>query len=157
MANAAYSVPWSGTALVAATAKSMVYVKPVTNVTCTITAFAVTFDGVTASNTPVLIEVCTGTAVSNSTPGTGSTSTAGRQVRGTPGSSANAGSATAITSEPTVLTVVQSYLVPPTSGLIIQFPLGREIEVEAGTRKMVALRVTAPQVVNCAGYIEFEE
>jgi hypothetical protein len=62
------------------------------------------------------------------------------------------------TVEPTVLTATRQWLVTPNAGLYtIQFPLGREPEADATTIKGLAVRVTAPAVVNVRGYVEFEQ
>ena len=68
----------SATALTAATAKTIVNVIPSANRIATIVEFGVSFDGVTASAVPVLVELV------SSSQGTSGTSTAGtiNQIRG---------------------------------------------------------------------------
>jgi hypothetical protein len=124
--------------------------------------FGVFFDGVTASNTPVLVELVKSTNATNSTPGTNNTSVTPVQSRGDANTTGNgvAASFTAFansTSEPTVLTVVKRWLVPPTSGMLYQAPLGRETAVipVASTFMGLGLRLTAPQTVNARCYMEF--
>ena len=140
-------------ALAAATAKTILAVVPSTGRTLTVTELSVSFDGVTASAVPVLVELCT------STQATAGTSTGGTisQVRGRP-TTVGATSAINYTVEPTVLTATRQWLVTPNGGLYtVQFPLGREPEADATTIKAVALRITAPAIVNVRGYVEFEQ
>jgi len=155
MAAAGYVVS-SGTsaiALAAATAKTIVNVIPSAGRTATVTELSVSFDGVTASAVPVLVELC------QSTQATAGTSTAGTltQVRGR-ATTVGATAGVNYTVEPTVLTATRQWLVTPNGGLwTIQFPLGREPEADATTVKGLALRVTAPAIVNVRGYVEFEQ
>lgn len=156
MAAPGFIVPFSATALAAATAKTVAYVKPATARTLTIVEIGLTFDGTSSSAVPVLVELMSGTAATNSTPGTGSTSVTPDQIRGV-ASTAGSTAAKTATSEPTVLTQLKPYYVPPTGGLILQFPLGREIDGNPTELAMFAVRCTAPAIVNVSGYIEFEE
>jgi hypothetical protein len=143
----------SATALTAATAKTIINIIPSTGRTATIVEFGVSFDGVTASAVPVLVELC------SSTQATSGTSTAGTltQLRGrttTVGATAGIN----YSAEPTVLTAIKQWLVTPYGGnLVIQFPLGREPEADATTNKGIAIRVTAPAAVNVRAYAEFEQ
>ena len=143
----------SATALTAATAKTIINIIPSTGRTATIVEFGVSFDGVTASAVPVLVELC------SSTQATSGTSTAGTltQLRGrttTVGATAGIN----YSAEPTVLTAIKQWLVTPYGGnLVIQFPLGREPEADATTNKGIAIRVTAPAAVNVRAYAEVEQ
>lgn len=157
MATPGYTVT-TGTAaiaLAAATAKTLIDLLAAANDYPTVVEFGVSFDGVTPSAVPVLVELC------HSTEGAAGTSTGGtiRQVRG-PRATANITAGVNYTVEPTTLTVLKHWLVPPTSGMVMQFPLGREPEgiVTAATAgKGLCLRVTAPAIVNVRAYIEYEE
>jgi len=152
----------SAIALSAATAKTVAYINAAAANQPSIVEFSVSFDGVTASAVPALIEIVYGTKASNSTPGTGSTSFTPLQVRGWPAQTSAQTAANNCSSEPTVLTAVKQWLLTPNGGLlVIQSPLGREpTAVASGTSlsgNQVGLRVTAPAVVNTRGYIEYEE
>ena len=155
MAAAGY-VATSGAAqsLTAATAKTFLAVLPSTGRTLTVTEVGVSFDGVTASAVPVLVELVTSTGA---TAGTSAAATI-NQIRGR---STTVGATAAIYSaEPTVLSVLRQWLVTPNGGLlVVQFPLGREPESDAtgSTNKLLGLRLTAPATVNARGYIEFEQ
>lgn len=147
---AGYTVPFQDVALVAATAKTVVSVTPAKLIT--INTVVISFDGVTATNTPVLIEVCKGDGTSVGT----STAVTPVQVRGRP-VAAGSSAAKAYTAEPTVLTQMKPIRIPPTSGLMVQLPLGREEQADPTTCKVIAIRLTAAQAVNVTGFIEFEE
>lgn len=145
-------------ALTAATARTCLMVLAPATCGGQLIEVSVTFDGVTAGNTPVLVELVKSSNATNSTPGTGNTSVTPVQSRGD-GNTSGAGLAplftsfAASTSEPTVLTVVKRWLVPPTSGLLYQAPLGRELAIIPSSG--VGIRLTAPQAVNARVGLEF--
>ena len=154
MSAAGYTVSsGAATALSAATARTIINVIPATGRLLSLVEFAVSFDGVTASAVPVLIELCV------STQATTGTSTAGTltQLRGRP-TTVGATAGINYTAEPTVLTTVKQWLVTPYGGtLVVQAPFGREPEADNTVNKGVALRLTAPAAVNARAYIEFEQ
>ena len=155
MAKAGYAVTTgAAVALSAATAKSVLAVLSPSGFGVDLISYSLSFDGVTASAVPVLVEVCTSTNATNSTPGTNNTTGTVNQIYGR---SITAGFTAfyASTSEPTVLTVVESHLLTPVGGLIVRdYPLGQTIDtaVSAG----LVLRVTAPATVNCRALMRFE-
>jgi hypothetical protein len=157
MAKAGY---WVGTssavALSAAAAKTALMVITPSQFGGDFKKFRISFDGVTASAVPVLCEVVRSTNASNSTPGTGNTSETSNIVQ-VYGRSITTGftAFSASTSEPTVLTVVERFLLTPTGGtLIYDFPLGDtyEWDVSAG----MGIRLTAPATVNARASAIFE-
>jgi hypothetical protein len=145
-------------ALVAATAKTCLMIIAPSTMSGQLIEVSVTFDGVTAGNTPVLVELVKSSNATNSTPGTNNTTVTPVQSRGD-GNTNGAGLAplftafAASTSEPTVLTVLKRWLVPPTSGLLYQAPLGRETAIIPSMG--LGVRLTAPQVVNVRCGFEF--
>ena len=146
----------AGAALVAATAKTAINLIAGATTQPIITEFGVSFDGVSSTAVPELVELCT------STQGAAGTSTAFTplQIRNWPPAAAICTAGVNYTAEPTTLVVVKHWYVPPTSGMVLQFPLGREIEgiITAATAgKGWALRLTAPAIVNYKAYFEFEE
>lgn len=152
----------SAIALVAATAKTLLYVNGGTNIPAAFAEVCVGFDGVTASAVPVLVELAGGTKASNSTPGTGSTSFTPLQMRGWAGALASGcAAANTCTSEPTVLVSWKQWLVTPNGGLlIVQFPMGKEPSshsIASTSGLQIAIRATAPAVVNARGYEEHDE
>ena len=141
----------SAVALAAATAKTVVGVKAHANSGLYVAEYKISFDGVTASAVPVLVEFCYATFATNS-PGTNSTSTTPRQLGGR---SLTAGFTAAKnwSAEPTVLTVIEEHLLTPNGGLYVyQYPLG--YEPDAALAEGFALRLTAPAIVNCRGGIK---
>jgi hypothetical protein len=140
-------------ALVAATTKTILNLITAANALTRIVEFSVSFDGVTASAIPALVELCYSTQAGAGTPGSAPTIS---QLRG-PTRTVQATAAQNYGAEPTVLTSWKRWFVPVYNGLlVIQFPLGREPE-QIVTADALAIRVTAPAIVNVSGYIEFEE
>jgi hypothetical protein len=56
---------------------------------------------------------------------------------------------------PTTAVSLETHFVPPTSGIYVQFPLGREPEVQVSAFSRV--RVTAAAAVNCYAGVMWEE
>ena len=150
---AGYSFTTEGAeALAVDTAETILNLINAVNSLIRVTELSVSFDGVAATNVPALIELM------NSTQAVSGTSTVAtvRQLRG-PTRTVQGNGRHSYTVEPTVLTELKSWLLRPDGGLlIIQFPLGREPEQVSGGDGY-PIRVTAPDIVNVRGYIEFEE
>jgi hypothetical protein len=144
----------SGTAttpvpLVAATAKTVVAVLGASSDTLNVDEIGISFDGVTSSAVPAIVEL-----VEVSTLGT-STSYTPQQVYG-PAQASSASAAYNASVDGTVQAIKASWYVPVFNGLlIVQYPLGKEAQVAAS--RGFGLRVTAPAVVNCLPYIFFSE
>lgn len=104
MAMNQFDVPATTVALTAATAKSVVGLKAATNVCVKITEVAMSFDGATSSNAPVVCEFMQSTFGANA-PGTASTSlTLSNSKRDTGrAETVQATAAKAWTTEPTTL------------------------------------------------------
>lgn len=146
MAAPIYSIVTGGAvALSAATAKSILGVKAHANSGIQVSALRIGFDGVTASAVPVLVELCYCTWATNS-PGTNSTSVTPAQKSGrvlTAGFTAGK----TWTAEPTVLTVLDEWLLTPNGGLaLVDIPLGNEYD--SALAEGFVLRCTAPATVN---------
>lgn len=157
MAKSGYSCTTEGAvALSAATAKSIIGVKSgatTANHGVDLIKFRVSFDGVTASATPVLIELCAATFATNA-PGTNSTSTTVRQDYGR---LAGTGFTTAKnwTTEPTVLTVLEEILLTPNAGTVLyDWPLGTSPDSALG--EGFVIRCTAQANVNVRSTLWFE-
>ncbi len=121
-----------------------------------LTEFAISFDGVTSSAVPALVEIVTSTQAGAGTSGVTPTIT---QVRGrtTTGSAPTGGGN--YTVEPTTLVSVSRFYVPQFDGTFVyQLPLGREIECDssAGTIKALGLRINTSATVNVVGHMEVE-
>lgn len=136
--------------LAAATAKTILAVRGGAAFGLDLRKWAVSFNGVTASAVPALVELCTwsGAGTGTSTAAT-PVQTGGRVIaHGVGGSGQN------FTVEPTALTVVKTDLLTPNGGLLIE-----EFATESGFDSDVltgfAIRVTAPAVVSCRGSLEW--
>lgn len=150
---AGYSFTTEGAqALAAATAETMVNAINAANGLIRLVEFGVSFDGVSSSAVPVLVELCSSTQAGA---GTSSSATI-RQLRG-PTRTVQFTAERQYTVEPTVITVLKEWLVPAFNGLlVIQFPLGREPE-QTITLDGLLIRATAPATVNGRAYMEIEE
>jgi hypothetical protein len=146
MAKAGWSIVTGGAiALSAATAKTILGAKAHANSCLDLQRLRVGFDGVTASAVPVLVELCAATFATNA-PGTASTSVTPALLYGrstTVGWTAGK----TWTTEPTVLTVLDEWLLTPNGGLVIyDLPLGQTIDTPLAEGLVV--RCNAPAAVN---------
>lgn len=146
MSAVGYSCQTEGAvALSAATAKTIIGVKAHANSGLQLKGFFVAFDGVTASAIPVLVEVMYSTWATNS-PGTASTSTTVRQSYGRI-LTAGFTSGKTWTTEPTVLTNIEEFLLTPNAGFVAyQWPLGQE--PDSALAEGFVIRCNAPAAVN---------
>lgn len=146
MAKANYAAPAAAAvALVAATAKTGWGVLAPAQFGVDLQGFSFAFDGVTATAVPVKIELCKATFATNP-PGTASTSITVQQESG-PVITAGFTSASAWTTEPTVLTPIWIWQLDPNKGTqVTDRPPDRTWDnvVSQG----YALRFTAPAAVN---------
>lgn len=158
MAQCGYSiVTASAVALTAAIARSILGAKALTASGLQVKGFTVSFDGVTASAVPVVVELCYCTFASNS-PGFGSPEASaqaapvqnyGRTI------AAGFTGGRAWTAEPTVLTVIDEFLLAADKGVLAyQFPLGQEPDCTVS--EGFVLRCTAPAAVNVRGSMKLE-
>jgi len=141
-------------ALVATTAKSVLGVKGNAAFGVDFIGFRIGFDGVTATDKAVLVELCYATFATNS-PGTNSTSvtvdtTYGRAV--TSGFTA----ARAWTAEPTVLTPIDEWTLTPIGGTVV-WDIPRDRTPDSAVSEGFVLRCTAPtNAVNVRATLMFE-
>jgi len=154
MSAVGYSITSEGAmVLVAATAKTILGAKAHANSGLQMKGFKVAFDGVTASAVPTLIEVCYATFATNS-PGTASTSVTVRQKYGRLLTAGFTGARNWST-EPTVLTVFDEFLLPTDKGLFAyQFPLG--MEPDTALAEGLVIRVTSPSTPNVRATMDLE-
>lgn len=149
---ARYTVETNGDiALTAATAKTILSYINASNGVARLIEMAVSFDGTSATAEPVTVEVCYST---EATAGTATSHTMAQT--GGPTRTAQGTAKRNFTAEPTALTVWKRWLVHPQTGLVLQFPLGREPELIV-TADALVMRCMAPANVNCQGYMEIEE
>src|SRR3569832_326732 len=106
MANPAFVANTGGAiALAAATAKTILGVIPASNKSLTVTEIDVSFDGVTASAVPVLVELCASTGAGAGT----STSVTPNPSRGPLGVTVTSSAAKNNSAEPTALTTIREW------------------------------------------------
>lgn len=159
----AYTVLSGGTAtggaiaLTAATAKTVLMLIASTANQPSWVEAQVSFDGVSASAVPVLVEWISST---QATAGTNTAQTP-KQIRGWPGQPSQTSAAVNYTAEGTTYEAFKKRLLTPNGGLlVIQQPMGREPTgiITATTQfKGMGFRLTAPAGVNCHVDAEFEE
>ena len=119
--------------------------------------FGISFDGVTATAVPALVELVSSTQATAGT-GTGTptvTQVRGRVTGGEPPTASGRHSA-----EPTALVRHRAWYVPQFMGvLVVQLPLGREPETDdsGGTIKAYGIRVNVTANVNVMCYMETEK
>lgn len=143
-------------ALAAATAKSILGVKGNAAFGVDLIGLSVSFDGVTTSAVPVLVELCYATFATNS-PGTNSTSVTvdtayGRQV------ASGFTAARNWTSEPTVLTPIKELLLSPdgnANGPLV-WDIPRDRTPDSAFAEGFVIRCTAPAIVNVRATLELE-
>lgn len=114
--------------------------------------WSIEFDGVTASNVPVQVQLVIVTATSAA--GTGGTIVSMKNFQAAPAATSKTLPAT----EGTV-GVIEAHRVPPTSGLLIQYPLGEEPSIigAASTASGIAIRALAGAAVNASCTLQWEE
>lgn len=147
-----YSASFDAVPLVAATAKSVVEIKTPSTTGLVILGWWLEFDGVTAGNTPVKVEVgrfsAAITTLTSLTPAKvnhGNVSLASQCTCGYNASTEGAGTASDI----------EYHRIPPSSGLLIPESLGMEWVV--GASGFWRIRCTAAQAVNVTGGIRWTE
>lgn len=149
MANT-YSVVAGSTALVAATAKTLIELATGSGVANVITRVAVSFDGVDASKVPVKVDWIRYTST-----GTGTAYTPNK-IKAEAGPAAASTAKVNLTAEGTgSITVIDSILISPTAAYAEAYPLGRELTMT--TSQFLGLRLTAPAAVNAVVTVYFEE
>lgn len=154
MASSGYSViTTAAVALTAATAKCILGVKSHANFGLDLTYVQVSFDGVTASAVPVLVELCYCTFATNS-PGTASTTRTPSQKYGRV-IAVGATAASAWTTEPTVITVQDEQLLTPNGGLV-KWRESLGTSADCAVSEGFVIRCTAPATVNVRATMEWE-
>lgn len=142
-------------AMSAATAKSVLNAIAAANAPIKVKEFAVSFDGVTSSAVPALVELGACTQGAAGTAGSAPTPARRNGPVRTVAWSAGAN----YSSEPTTITVLDAWYVPVFNGIFVkQYALGDEpdTEVSASTEGLL-LRVTAAATVNCRASMAVQE
>lgn len=151
MPKAGYTAQSGSVALAAATAKTCLMIIAPSTFGIDLRSLEIGFDGVTAANTPVLVEIVSSTQAGAGTPGSSPTAVQGYGRAITVGFTAGA----AYSAEPTVLTTLDAFTLSPNGGLIIRdWPLGEGFDQDVS--KGLGVRLTAAQVVNARVNMKFE-
>lgn len=137
-------------AMVAATAKTVVGVFGTAGTSIALIRTVISFDGVTATAVPALVEVGITSAA-----GTAGTAFTPVQWAGATMASACAAGYN-YSAEPTYNRILHSFYAPVLMGSLVEWsPLGDEIQCDSS--QGLAIRVTAPAVVNCLASIVYAE
>lgn len=135
----------SAVALVAATVKTLLQIVPASNRPVRAIELGISFDSVTSTDAPVVVEL-----VRQSTAGTSSALTLVVDQENDSSSLVMTALQT-FTAEPTLVSTLRTWHVSPIGGLfIMQWPLDRE-PVALGNR--LAIRCTAPQAQAATAYL----
>ena len=148
---------WAATAESAAVANTMatlLEVNPPAARFARITEASVTFSGVSSTDVPVLVQFVQVTATSAA--GTAVTPVSVQDNQG-----AVAAGAKKLPATEGTVSIVKTYMVPPSSGLVVQYPLGREPKIIGGaaTASGWAIRANrgAGAAINADANLEWEE
>lgn len=155
MAHNKFDVPFSTVALTAATLKSTVGVKAAANVCLKLTEIAVSFDGATSSNAPVVCEQKQSTFATNS-PGTNSTSVTPAKRDTGRAETVQGTAAKNWTTEPTVLTLQRSIDIGQFNGAMHNIYTFDSPFIVIGGQGFVHC-LTTPNNVNTSGFLTGEE
>lgn len=137
-------------ALAAATAETVLQLRGATAVKARLIEWGVSFDGVSATEQPVRIRL-----LRQTTDGTGTGAT---EVAWDPDApTANCAALHTFSAEPTAGDVLAEYNVHPQTGIVVQYPLGREPVLDNATTSRLGIECNAPAAVNASAYIVWEE
>ena len=148
MASTLYVAPAAATvALSAAVAKSVIGVSGAADFGIDLRKIHYGFDGVTAANIPVSVELCYATFATNA-PGTSSTAITPTAVGGRSLAATGFLAASNWTVEPTVLTVIDAWTVSPNGTSIAYDFAGFGDTPDSAFSQGFVIRINAPQAVN---------
>ena len=138
-------------ALAAATAKTVLALISSTGAKPRLVEWGVSFDGVSATAEPVRVRIVRATA-----DGTGTATTMKSWDPDNP--TAGETGKRNYTAEPTKETqALLEYEVHPQAGIVVQYPLGREIVLDNATTSILCIECTAPAIVNAEAYMVWEK
>jgi len=142
-------------ALAAGTKETLVQMRGVTTARAKLTAWGISFDGISPTDPPVVV-----TLERQSTDGTATAATKSRDDTAAPSASLIGGFRT-FTAQPTSGNIIETYEVHPQGGMLIrEYPLGREKILAAATTDRLAVTATVPSgstAVNCVAWMHWEE
>ena len=142
-----YTVTADGVALVAATAKTVLNIASPATIRMRVTGIQISFDGVTAGNAPVLVELLRQTSAGTVTAVTpAATDPAAPAALGTAGKNASA--------EPTGPTVIKTFRLSPNGGTAFVPLVGADM-ITVPVSGFFGIRCTAANNVNCNAEIAY--
>lgn len=146
-----YSVTTETEEALSTTVETVLQLRGATTVKAKVIEWGISFDSTSATAEPVRVRL-----LRQTTDGTG---TGASEVAWDPDNpTANVTAFNTFSStEPTAGDVLCEMHVHPQSGVIIQYPLGREPVLDNATTSRIAIDVLAPAAVNCTAYIVWEE
>lgn len=155
MAALSEGIPFETVALVAATPKSVAGFKAPANQAVVVDGINIGFDSTNPSGAPVIVELCSCTFATQP-PGTASTAvTPGPYDQARP-ETPQISAAKNWATEPTVITVVETFNVPSYTGsAIVPLPLTKPFIVKGGNG--MVLRCNSPVNCNATGTIKATE
>jgi hypothetical protein len=145
-----YSVTTETEEALTTSVETVVQLRGATTVKAKIIEWGISFDGVSSTGEPVRVRL-----LRQTTDGTGSGAT---EVAWDPDNpTANCTAFHTFSAEPTAGEVLAEMHIHPQSGIVIQYPLGREPVIDNAATSRVAIDVLAPAAVNCTAYLVWEE
>jgi hypothetical protein len=139
---------------VPATMSTIIEVNPPANRLIKIQQLSIEFSGVSATDVPVIVQFCEVTAASAA--GTSLTPQPGKD-----GQVAVASAAKTLPASEGTVTILEEHNVPPSSGLVIQYPLGEQYEVQGAAAAAKGFSIRANRgtgaAINAAATIKFDE
>lgn len=149
-----YSAIPAAPAAVPASIATILELNPPANRVATIKQWWIEFSGVSSTDIPVIVEICEVTAAS-------AVGTAITPVSTRDGQVAVASAAKSLPASEGTVVVLERHAVPPSSGILIQYPEGREPQIQgAGSAaKGFSIRANrgAGAAINASAGILFEE
>lgn len=145
-----YSVTTETEEALTTSVETVVQLRGSTAVKAKVIEWGISFDSTSATAEPVRVRLLRQT--------TDGTATGATEVAWDPDNpTANTTAFNTFTAEPTAGEVLAEYHCHPQSGIIIQYPLGREPVLDNATTSRIGIDVLAPAAVNCTAYMVFEE
>lgn len=139
-------------ALVAATAETLLQLRGATTTKAKIVAWSVSFDGIVATDAPVVVRL-----LRQTTDGTGTAATEAPLDPDSP-TAGVAALHTFSSTEPTAGDVIETYEVHPQGGSIVrEYPPGREPTLDNAATSRIGIEATAPVGVNAVAWVHWEE
>ena len=150
---AIYSVTTEGEeALGAGTAETVIQLRGSTSTKARVIAWGISFDGVTSTDAPVVVNF-----LRQTTDGTGTGATEAKFDADDPAATCTAFH-TFSSTEPTSGDILEQYEIHPQGGLFVrEYPPGREPVLDDAATSRIGIACTAPAAVNVLAWLQWEE